>query len=77
MRLDLLNNDPFNSPTPDKRSGNGVTLEINAQDGQITSQVTRTVIIELPEGGAAPAVVTLTIQPNFDTTGGDFGSSTS
>ena len=73
----VIRGNAFNSPTPDKRSGNGVTLEINAQDGQITSQVTRTVIIELPEGGAAPAVVTLTIQPNFDTTGGDFGSSTS
>ena len=73
----VIRGNAFNSPTPDKRSGNGATLEINAQDGQITSQVTRTVIIELPEGGAAPAVVTLTIQPNFDTTGGDFGSSTS
>ena len=73
----VIRGNAFNSPTPDKRSGNGVTLEINAQDGQITRQVTRTVIIELPEGGAAPAVVTLTIQPNFDTTGGDFGSSTS
>ena len=73
----VIRGNAFNSPTPDKRSGNGVTLEINAQDGQITSQVTRTVIIELPECGAAPAVVTLTIQPNFDTTGGDFGSSTS
>ena len=73
----VIRGNAFNSPTRDKRSGNGVTLEINAQDGQITSQVTRTVIIELPEGGAAPAVVTLTIQPNLDTTGGDFGSSTS
>ena len=73
----VIRGNAFNSPTPDKRSGNGVTLEINAQDGQITSQVTRTVIIELPEGGAAPAVVTLTIQPNFDTTSGDFGGKTS
>ena len=73
----VIRGNAFNSPTPDKRSGNGATLEINAQDGQITSQVTRTIVIELPEGGAAPAVVTLTVQPNFDTTSGDFGGKTS
>ena len=44
---------------------------------RLLSQVTRTVVIELPEGGAAPAVVTLTVQPNFDTTSGDFGGKTS
>ena len=32
---------------------------------------------DMPKGGAAPAVVTLTVQPNFDTTSGDFGGKTS
>ena len=73
----VIRGNAFYSPTPDKRSGNGATLEIKAQDGQITSQVTRTIVIELPEGGAAPAVVTLPVQPNFDTTSGDFGGKTS
>ena len=67
----------FDGPTPEKVTAVGPTLEINAQDGAIRSQVTRTVIVELPDGGAAPAVVTLTVQSNFDTTSGDFGSSTS
>ena len=57
----------FDAPTPDKRSAVGVSLELNAQDGAIRSRATRTVIVELPDGGAAPAVVTITVQENFDT----------
>ena len=64
----------FDSPTPDKRSAVGASLELNAQDGAIRSQATRTVIVELPDGGAAPAIVTITVQENFDTISGEYGS---
>ena len=67
----------FNSSNIDKRSANGTSLTLNAQDGQIRSSVTRTVLVELVDGGAAPAQVTVTVQPNITATDGDFGGTTS
>ena len=67
----------FNSSNIDKRSANGTSLTLNAQDGQIRNSVSRTVLVELVDGGAAPAQVTVTVQPNTDATSGDFGGTTS
>ena len=63
----------FKSVDVDKRSANGVTLELNAQAGQISEQVIRTVRIELVGDGAAPVQVTITVQTNTSTTDGDLG----
>ncbi len=63
----------FKSVDVDKRSANGVTLELNAQAGQISEEVIRTVRIELVGDGAAPVQVTITVQTNTSTTDGDFG----
>jgi len=35
------------------------------------------VLVELVDGGAAPAQVTVTVQPNITATDGDFGGTTS
>ena len=63
----------FKSVDVDKRSATGTTLELNAQAGQISEQVIRTVRIELVGDGAAPVQVTITVQTNTSTTDGDFG----
>ena len=63
----------FKSVDVDKRSANGVTLELNAQAGQISEQVIRTVRIELVGDGAAPVQVTITVQTNTSTTDGALG----
>ena len=67
----------FNSSTIDKRSVSGTVLALNAQDSQIKSEVTRSVIVELVDGGAAAATVTVTVQANIDATKGDFGGKSS
>ena len=54
----------FNSVDVDKRSAVGVDLALNAQAGQISRNVTRTVRIELDGDGAAPVQVTITVQAN-------------
>jgi len=64
---------PFKSVDVDKRSANGNELLLNAQAGQISEQVTRTVRIQLIGDGAAPVQVTITVQTNVDTTSGGVG----
>ena len=64
---------PFKSVDVDKRSANGVELQLNAQAGQISNQVTRTVRIQLVGDGAAPVQVTITVQTNHDSTSGGVG----
>ena len=39
---------------------------MNAQEGQIERQVTRTVLVERDGGGPAPTQVVITVQPNQD-----------
>ena len=56
----------FNSATVDKRQVVAEVLQLNAQEGQIEREVTRTVLVERDGGGAAPAQVTITVQPNQD-----------
>jgi len=56
----------FNSANIDKRQVVADVLQLNAQEGQIEREVTRTVLIERDGGGAAPAQVTITVQPNQD-----------
>ena len=56
----------FNSATVDKRQVVAELLQLNAQEGQIEREVTRTVLVERDGGGAAPAQVTITVQPNQD-----------
>ena len=56
----------FNSSKVDKRSATGRELFINAVDGQISKETTRTILVELVDGGAAAATVTLTVQKNTD-----------
>ena len=65
----------FNSPDVDKRRVSGTELSINAQAGQISREVTRTVRVELDGDGAAPVQVTLTVQPNVDVNSGGIGDS--
>ena len=58
----------------DKRSANGVELQLNAQAGQIDNQVVRTVRVQLVGDGAAPVQVTITVQTNTDVnSGSSFG----
>ena len=57
----------------DKRTATGLELQLNAQAGQIDSQVIRTVRIELVGDGAAPVQVTITVQTNTETTSGGVG----
>ena len=54
----------FQAADIDKRQMTGTVLSLNAQGGQITSDVTRTVNVELADGGAAPVQVTVTVQKN-------------
>jgi len=56
----------FLSATVDKRSAVGPVLSLNAQSGQVEREVTRSVLVELEGGGAAPTTVNVTIQPNVD-----------
>ena len=56
----------FNAATVDKRQVVAEVLQLNAQEGQIEREVTRTVLVERDGGGAAPAQVTITVQPNQD-----------
>ena len=56
----------FNSANIDKRQVVSETLQLNAQEGQIERQVTRTVLVERDGGGAAPTQVVITVQPNQD-----------
>ena len=56
----------FKSVDVDKRSASGVELQLNAQAGQISTSVIRTVRIQLVGDGAAPVQVTITVQPNTD-----------
>ena len=63
----------FKSVDVDKRSATGIELQLNAQAGQISAQVIRTVRIELVGDGAAPVQVTITVQTNTDTTSGGVG----
>ena len=65
----------FNSPDVDKRRVTGTELSINAQAGQISREVTRTIRVELDGDGAAPVQVTLTVQPNVDVNSGGIGDS--
>ena len=64
---------PFKSVDVDKRSASGVELQLNAQAGQISNQVIRTIRIELVGDGAAPVQVTITVQSNTDSTSGGVG----
>ena len=57
---------PFKSVDVDKRSANGTELQLNAQAGQISNNVIRTVRIELVGDGAAPVQVTITVQLNTE-----------
>ena len=41
-------------------------LQLNAQAGQVSEQVIRTVRVELVGDGAAPVQVTITVQTNTD-----------
>ena len=66
---------PFNSVDVDKRTVLGNSLNLNAQAGQISSEVIRTVRIERNGDGAAPITATITVQPNTDTTSGGVGDS--
>ena len=59
----------------DKRSATGTELFINAQAGQISRQVTRTIRVELDGDGAAPVQVTLTVEVNNTVEGGTVGDS--
>ena len=68
-----ITGDAFNSADVDKRSATGLILSLNAQAGQIEREVTRTVIVELAEGGAAPVSATITVQTNIDVTSGGVG----
>ncbi len=54
----------FNAADIDKRQLVGTSIMLNAQGGQISRNVTRTVNIELADGGAAPVQVTVTVQKN-------------
>ena len=63
----------FNSVDIDKRSAVGTELSLNAQAGQVSRQVVRTVRVELDGDGAAPVQVTITVQQNADINDGDFG----
>ena len=54
----------FNAADIDKHQLEGMSLSLNAQSGQISRNVTRTVNIELADGGAAPVQVTVTVQKN-------------
>ena len=69
-----ITGDAFNSADVNKRSATGLILSLNAQAGQIEREVTRTVIVELAEGGAAPVSATITVQTNIDVTTGGSGS---
>ena len=48
-------------------------MQLNAQAGQISNQVIRTVRVELVGDGAAPVQVTITVQTNTSTTDGGVG----
>ena len=63
----------FSSVDPDKRSAVGVELQLNAQSGQISRQVTRTVRIELEGDGAAPVQATITVEVNNTVESGTVG----
>jgi len=65
----------FSSVDPDKRSAVGTELQLNAQSGQISRQVTRTVRIELEGDGAAPVQATITVEVNNTVEGGTVGDS--
>ncbi len=64
---------PFNSVDVDKRFVTGTELFINAQSGQISRDVTRTIRVELDGDGAAPVQVTLTVKINNSVDTGDVG----
>ena len=68
-----ITGEAFNAADVDKRSATAQRLTLNAQAGQIERQVTRTVVIELAEGGAAPVGATITVQTNTDVTSGGVG----
>tara|TARA_A100001015_G_scaffold9385_1_gene11472 strand:+ start:48 stop:719 length:672 start_codon:yes stop_codon:yes gene_type:complete len=68
-----INGNPFKSVDVDKRSAAGDVLNLNAQAGQISRQVIRTVRIELVGDGAAPVQVTITVQPNTDSESAGMG----
>ncbi|OUW59980.1 MAG: hypothetical protein CBD63_04555 [Candidatus Pelagibacter sp. TMED203] len=63
----------FSSVDPDKRSAVGTELQLNAQSGQISRQVTRTVRIELEGDGAAPVQATITVEVNNTVDSGTVG----
>jgi hypothetical protein len=65
----------FSSVDVDKRSAVGTELSLNAQAGQISRQVIRTVRIELDGDGAAPVQSTITVQANNTVEGGGAGDS--
>lgn len=54
----------FNAADIDKRQLVGTSIMLNAQAAQISRNVTRTVNIELADGGAAPVQVAVTVQKN-------------
>ena len=68
-----INGNPFKSVDVDKRSATGDVLNLNAQAGQISRQVIRTVRIEVVGDGAAPVQVTITVQPNTDSESAGMG----
>ena len=65
----------FSSVDVDKRSAVGTELSLNAQAGQISKEVIRTVRIELDGDGAAPVQSTITVQANNTVEGGTVGDS--
>ena len=65
----------FSSVDVDKRSAVGTELSSNAQAGQISKEVIRTVRIELDGDGAAPVQSTITVQANNTVEGGGVGDS--
>ena len=65
----------FSSVDVDKRSAVGTELSLNAQAGQISKEVIRTVRIELDGDGAAPVQSTITVQANNTVEGGGVGDS--
>ena len=65
----------FKSVDVDKRSAVGSELLLNAQAGQISRQVVRTVRIQLEGDGAAPVQATITVQANNTVEGGGAGDS--
>ena len=64
VRGETITGTAFNADDVEKRQLEGPFITLNAQAAQISRNVTRTVNIELADGGAAPVQVTVTVQKN-------------